>query len=283
LNGSSLNGSSLNGSSLNGSSLNGDALIASRLEGTAFHADLPDGTRLAGRDFRGIRFTGYTWRGGRVPMRIDDIEPSSLQEDVLLYRVSYFARGEWNLLCGRDAEGRVLRAIPLAGAWNERGDRIYDARMMTWACQDGAVAKCVERVGYKPWLSQDHEARHQACTRMIRADYCGDGRSWTVNGRAINVYDSIGVQGDTEAWTFEAEWDQNGARCVSSRRVVKLARGRKLTPTCLAEKLLPDCGTPEHFRTGALLMSEYETQLRTHDGVRTRGDLAARIRAPRER
>ena len=28
---------------------------------------------------------------------------------------------------------------------------------------------------------------HQACVRMVRADYCGDGRSWTVNGRRVNL------------------------------------------------------------------------------------------------
>ena len=47
--------------------------------------------------------------------------------------------------------------------------------------------------------------------RMIRADYCGDGTSWTVNGRTIDLYDGLGINVDTSAWTFEAEWTPSGA------------------------------------------------------------------------
>ncbi|HEU4408415.1 MAG TPA: ADYC domain-containing protein [Polyangiaceae bacterium] len=30
-----------------------------------------------------------------------------------------------------------------------------------------------------------------ACTRMLRADDCGDGTSYTVNGTTINLYDGV--------------------------------------------------------------------------------------------
>jgi ADYC domain len=39
-----------------------------------------------------------------------------------------------------------------------------------------------------------------ACTRMLRADDCGDGKSWTVTGALINLYDGIGVQIDPQSW-----------------------------------------------------------------------------------
>ena len=47
------------------------------------------------------------------------------------------------------------------------------------------------------------------------ADYFGDGRSFTVDGALLNLYDGLGIQEDTEAWSFEAEWGPEGARCVS--------------------------------------------------------------------
>jgi ferredoxin len=54
---------------------------------------------------------------------------------------------------------------------------------------------------------QDH---HQACTRMARADYCGDGVPWTVPGTAIDIYDHLYPQietKETQNWQIEAEWD----------------------------------------------------------------------------
>jgi hypothetical protein len=73
-------------------------------------------------------------------------------------------------------------------------------------------------MGYEPWRAHagvnlwDH---HQACVRLLRADYCGDGVSYTRNGTPINIYDSLGINPDTEAWAFEASWGRDGARCVS--------------------------------------------------------------------
>ena len=37
-------------------------------------------------------------------------------------------------------------------------------------------------------LLKDH---HQACTRMIRADYCGDGKAWTVEGTVPDIFDYL--------------------------------------------------------------------------------------------
>jgi len=50
------------------------------------------------------------------------------------------------------------------------------------------------RSGYKPWKvvnGQSLWAYHQACTRMMRADYCGDGRPHTREGTPIYIDDRL--------------------------------------------------------------------------------------------
>ena len=41
----------------------------------------------------------------------------------------------------------------------------------------------------KHCMTPTRELLHEACVRMVRADYCGDGRSHTVDGMAIDVWD----------------------------------------------------------------------------------------------
>ena len=77
---------------------------------------------------------------------------------------------------------------------------------------------------------------HQACTRMLRADYCGDGTPHTVDGTLINIYDGIGIQRDTDDWAFEAEWTTTGARCsVPSSSVRRMPFGHTPIATWSAE------------------------------------------------
>src|SRR6266436_911063 len=62
-------------------------------------------------------------------------------------------------------------------------------------CAAGALGKCV-RFGYHPWetRSDGRSMRdyYEACVRMVRADYCGDGRTRT--GMAIDIWDDLGIQ-----------------------------------------------------------------------------------------
>lgn len=97
-----------------------------------------------------------------------------------------------------DAEG-VAKALPLVGRWDETGAHIDDGTI-TFACTNGALAKCA-RWGYKPWKTfkgKPLRDYHQACTRMVRADYCGNGVGHTQNGTPIDVYDRLGLQQRTQ-------------------------------------------------------------------------------------
>ncbi len=232
-NGSSLNGSSLNGSSLNGSSLNGSSL---------------NGSSLNGSSLNGATYTGTLSNGMTIELQINDAATlDGANSDVWTYVVTYNADDGWHPLCGYEDDGSARRALAVPGVWDTTtGAWFDDGTQFTFACRKASIAKCVE-LGYKSWLGYgDHQ---HACVRMLRADYCGDGYSHTVNGTLINLYDDVGVQADTYDWQIDAEWTPDGALCFNHYR------GSTEMPAC-PEKYQPaTCGT---FGTGALLIDEYE-------------------------
>src|SRR5204863_9983229 len=63
----------------------------------------------------------------------------------------------------------------------------------------------------------------ESCVRMVRADYCGDGTSHTINGTAIDVFDSLptgqDVQKEATEWPTEAVWSRDNASCVNHCRL----------------------------------------------------------------
>lgn len=153
--------------------------------------------------------------------------------------------GSWQPTCPADADGHRV-AIPLAATWNERGDRIESSSLFTFGCTTGTIAKCY-RWGYRPWVSGygDLTTMHWACTRMARADYCGDGVSHTREGTVINVWDNLGAPGPIERrgglgppllMLFEAGWTTTGAVCLSRARW--LLDGLSLAVACPA-RLIP--------------------------------------------
>jgi hypothetical protein len=262
LNGMELNGMELNGMELNGMELNGMELNGMELNGVLFSGHLAEGTPLSTYDFIGVTFRQPPSNGSVVRLRIDDIRPGTApNDDLLLYAVSFETRDGWKPLCGTDASGAPRLAIPLSGYWDRTGTKVSDPSRFTFACRGYALAKCVE-LGYKPWETVGGvslEAHHQACTRMIRADYCGDGTSWTVDGRLINLYDAVGIQSDVASWAFEAEWDANGARCVHAMRVRLIEGKYTALPPCIRARVAQACGSSSHFGSGTLLMSEFKT------------------------
>jgi hypothetical protein len=142
-----------------------------------------------------------------------------------------------------DRDGNVNTAVAVKGTWPDCvatdsstvcGGKASDAGF-TLACTDvGAIAKCVERMGYRPWSSvyecdpstgachtQSLDPFHQSCVRMVRADYCGDGTPHTIDGHMIDVYDGVSIQSDDTSvqWANEAGWSPMGAECMDFYRV----------------------------------------------------------------
>jgi ADYC domain len=165
-----------------------------------------------------------------VEYEITGIEAESATHDptqtgsTFLYALAQNVGGTWQAACPTDAEGRSA-AIPLTATWDEGGHRVASSSLFTLACTTGAIAKCY-RWGYRPWVTGygDLVATHWACTRAVRADYCGNGTSHTRDGTVINLWDNIPAPGPLQTratgtgMLFEAGWSTSGAVCLSRDR-----------------------------------------------------------------
>lgn len=144
-----------------------------------------------------------------------------------LYRIEQNVSGTFTAACPVDADGRRV-AIPVAATWNTQGARVESPTLFTMSCTMGVIGKCY-RWGYKPWLTGygDLVSQHWACTRMARADYCGNGEPRTRDGTKIGMWDDlpppgpINEKGQTPLlMMFEAGWNTSGAVCLSHTRWV---------------------------------------------------------------
>lgn len=88
---------------------------------------------------------------------------------------------------------------------------------------------------------------HQACTRMLRADYCGDGKPWTLDGTLLDIFDYLEppIQLREEKWTFEARWQPTGAMCLSKQRHPELGFTGKCKDSMGKERTLRQCNPYE--------------------------------------
>lgn len=277
-NGENLNGENLNGENLNGENLNGENLNGSNtgtftlwtsLENVRLDGVVVDGMTLAGTIFSGTRegvaitredFVGaelQAMRGNGTLVALRITSAAQTTAGFWTYGVEYLETdGDWYSIC-HDSTG-PLAALPLEGVWNHDfgqpggGSHSSHPTRFTFACTKvGTLAKCVDN-GYLPWSSPLLARHHQACVRMLRADYCGDGRSYTTNGRLVNLYDGIGIQSDTNDFRVEAEWDDAGARCLTD--------ARRASPNadipCYDPARVEGCGDVSHFDTGTLIINE---------------------------
>jgi hypothetical protein len=137
-------------------------------------------------------------------------------------------------VCGYTGTGLrqvAVKAVLIPGVWNQGwgfdggGDKSASTTSFTIACRGvGAYAKCLD-MGYKSWKSAAQDALHQTCVRMVRADYCGDGNSFTQTGHGIDVQDyfassanQIQAYSPNSTWNYEASWNPQGARFADHYR-----------------------------------------------------------------
>ena len=222
-------------------------------------------------------------------------------------------------LCGYDSENRAIPSIMLRGAWSHDegvawgGDQISDSPYeITFACANGALGKCAAdctsaascedqgvpvALGYRRWAAprwwaveegggltyhwRDYAMEHQACTRMIRADYCGDGVSHTENGTEIDVYDKMrdnkkDPAAPNASWFYEATWNEDGAVQKTCERVSRapVSCGAigvgALSPVALDYDAYPSAMSIPGITVGIT----YPLSCMTDDGM---GDPAARM------
>ena len=225
--GKSMQGTTLQGMSLQGLTLQGTTLQAVTLQGTTLQATTQQGTTLQGAALQGLTLGAVDENNVAVTLRIAEVrtDPHDSSGDLLLYALELqdAETGTWANVCNADPYGERW-AFPVQGSWDAQGSHVNDATRFSVACTAGVIAKCM-RWGYKPFRSVNGQSLapyHQACTRMARADYCGDGVSHTQDGTTIDMFDAQGVQTRTPTAPgelyFEGAWTPNGARCISKVR-----------------------------------------------------------------
>ena len=211
------------------------------LEGTVLVGALA-GQPVSGADFAGATITqqdvdGTTFDSVITSVQTDPQDPSG---EILLYTLTAYNpnTGATENICNPDPWGGRY-ATPVYGSWDSSGAHLDSTTQFMFACTSGVVAKCV-RWGYKPWKTVAGSALadyHQACTRMARADYCGDGVSHTEDGTLIDLYDDLGIQvrsaPDLQSpLFFDAAWSPKGAYCVAKDRWLKLSSLVSVTLDC---------------------------------------------------
>jgi ADYC domain len=225
-----------------------DRIVSIVVDGTAFRVSLASGKSLSGADLTGAILS--LDQPAHAPLKVlvqsVEVDPMDPDRETLLYHLLAVdaQTGHRKELCDPDAQGQRW-AFPLRGQWDTEGRHLSNVGY-TLTCADGAQGKCV-RFGYKPWKVLPNgvrlEAYHQACIRLVRADYCG-GHGTTRDGMLIDIYDNLGIQtpdpnADAADVRFEAAWNTRGAVCVAHTRVPEKITLRQLGIQCprLAGKL----------------------------------------------
>jgi ADYC domain len=201
--------------------------------GTLFRVTLPDSRVLTSPDLIGAILDATDETGRVITVRIDavtKVDQSNGNSDIWLHRFSIpdESAGGWREFCTPGPDGTVA-GFPVAGTWTADGRHVRTSAGFTITCSSGAIGKCI-RIGYRPWDDRKGVSLwdyHQACVRMVRADYGGDGVSHTRDGTTIDPFDRLGIQSaepDPRGphLEFEAAWGPDGAVCVRRMRIPEL-------------------------------------------------------------
>ena len=141
----------------------------------------------------------------------------------------------------------VCNGDPLTSSAVVLGGETYDLesktvnpdqdRWLTIACAGSAAAK-LRLMNYGPQSDFDGEghaatpAQRQATLKMLTADYCGGGESYTANGTPLAWENAAGtVQTSTKLGALEAVWSASGALCLEATRLADAAVDCEL-PSC---------------------------------------------------
>ncbi len=237
-------------------------LVRLEVVGTSFHAVLSDGTMKKDNDLVGAVLS-FSIGGKIVPIRIASVvaDEDGTNADVLLYDFRLADTNE--PICSPAPDG-IRAGFPLSGHTGQ--DSNFEAATtpsdFEIICASGAQGKCV-RFGYYPWektgAGRSMLDYYNSCVRMIRADYCGTGESFTKNGMLIDLWDDIGIResatNDNPDFSFEAGWGPSGALCVAHTRVPEKATLEKLSRICPKVAELPTCDEKSARAAGALLFN----------------------------
>jgi|GEM_PF-2460659 len=249
-------------------------LAGPRVTGASWSVNLmaSSGTFPSRREVRGTALIGARLRGYSVHnpqgvdmlIRIEDVRNADQVTDegrgtqwdpsgaTFLYKASMELRGVPVRCAAVNGGTNSDWMVPVHGTYDEdTGARdTTNATRFTFGCHHDVIAKCY-RWGYQPWkdtTTGNMGDAHAVCTRMARADYCGNGGTQTQEGTHIvfwdrgvlpNIFPRPGAGEISAHEPFEAGWNKRGAVCLSHARWKQLPPPPFACPL-IAPSLLPD-------------------------------------------
>lgn len=179
---------------------------------------------LEGRGFVGAKIVLEMPGAVTIDLEITDYDDdirswSATGERITAYRAQYLGpngiaplcpsvdpNNQWFTLIGGEIYGQGVQAAP---------------RSITIACVGEAAAK-MKLMDFHPAGSRGASvAERQATLRMITADYCGTGQSFTQTGTPVAWRDWQGlIKPPYGEDVMEALWTESGASCLSTPRFV---------------------------------------------------------------
>lgn len=175
----------------------------------------------------GAVITALGSNGSPVELTVCDAVPDPTDPELHRYNIQYLnsATNRWQNVCAGTPNQPAPRAIALPGVWDASGAHRDVPGAFTFACPRGTLTRCAEW-GYKPWRKHNEQPLtdyHKACVRMVRADYCGNGRSHAGDGPPLEIFDELGIHrapagSQANGKVFEAAWTPDGAYCVGRLR-----------------------------------------------------------------
>jgi hypothetical protein len=211
---------------------------------------------LYGTDDWGTEFSGADFMGSLWTVEVEDTSTKEVMEvidflpDPTAARYTFIATATSQgvndtkfYTCPKDEDTGEFAVVifedldvdPATGTHFERSKTMY------FACAAAAVGKSAVW-GYSPWATDD--VTHQTASRAVRADYCGDGFSYTASGTPLQLTDVFGINSfsDPHADT-EAIWGPAGAACIKVPRKVDVADvtcAGSTVPFCSGDETLED-------------------------------------------
>lgn len=133
-----------------------------------------------------------------------------------LYTIEYLNKEQsWHNICEESTNHPRLSFF--APVKSDHTGKLSIPKKFEISCLSGSIAKCY-RSNFSP---EESLQLFQTCVRMFRADYCGDGRSFTEEGNTI-YFSSNGKNQDKPSRKFEAVWGPDGVRCLENARIQTL-------------------------------------------------------------
>ena len=169
----------------------------------------------AGEALVGSRWLLSSYTDGPLEMWISEY---MVKTNSTKARYTFLTRDDYDqpiYVCGADSVGdrsaiaaKDLTVDPATGAMTTR------KRTMYLGCVAGAVGKA-----YAHGYDLGQLSNLETATRMIRADYCFDGKPWTSEGTSVQARDVWGLKPFIyPEYATEAVWTIKGVACLSQPR-----------------------------------------------------------------